>query len=168
MQQYGEIRAQSRAGAVWTGKSRRHHRNFLGAYHRGPSSPPLSHPQQPWCRGTVRAAAPALAHPLCKTHQGRGWGCGNTQAPQICDIAEVDSNAKSMNPRGGICASIRAVPGGKKGLFAKSRPKASHRVRSPEEKDGAEIKSASLAPYGQSLTGGEGHLRLAGSLSRAL
>lgn len=97
-----------------------------------------------------------------------GGGDVETQAPQICDIAEVDSNAKSMNPRGGICASIRAIPGGKKGLFAKSRPKAPHRVRSPEEKDGAEIKSASLAPYGQSLTGGEGHLRLAGSLSRAL
>lgn len=129
MQQYREIRAQSRAGAVWTGKSRRHHRNFLGAYHRGPSSPPLSHPQQPWCRRTVRAATqPSPARPT-------GAGGGETQAPGICNIAELDSSAKSMNSPRGIGASSRGVPGGK-GLLAKSHPKASHRVRSPEEKEG--------------------------------
>lgn len=166
MQQYREIRAQSRAGAVWTGKSRRHHRNFLGAYHRGPSSPPLSHPQQPWCHRTVRAAAQpspgpaAVRHRGCRTHQSR-VGAVETQTPEICNIAEADSSAKSVNPWRGICASVRAVPGGK-GLLAKSHPKASHRIRSPGEKDGAEIKSSSVAPYGQSLAGGEGAPQVSG------
>jgi len=77
MQQYGEIRSWSGAGAVWTEKSRRHRRNFLGAYHRGPSSPPLSHPRQIWCRRTVRAAAQpspvpaAVRHRGSKTHRSR-------------------------------------------------------------------------------------------------
>lgn len=123
MQQYGEIRAQSRAGAVWTGKSRRHHRNFLGAYHRGPSSPPLSHPQQPRCRGTVREAAQPSPGPAARP-TGAGGGAAETQAPEVGDIAEVDSNAEPTNPPGGICASIRAVPGGKKrSCWLKAVPK---------------------------------------------
>lgn len=109
MQQYREIRAQSRAGAVWTGKSRRHHRNFLGAYHRGPSSPPLSHPQQPQeCPSSPR---PSPLHPPARPTRAGG---GETQTPETSNSVEVDSSAKSMNPRGGFCASIRAAPGGKR------------------------------------------------------
>lgn len=84
VQQYGEIRSWSGAAAVWTEKSRRHHRNFLGAYHRGPSSPPLSHPWQTWCRGTVRAAArpspgpAAIRHHGCKTHRSGVAGAGGS------------------------------------------------------------------------------------------
>lgn len=110
----------------------------------GLSEQPPSPRPAPLPSGTV-AARPTRA----------GWGAVETQTPEICNIAEADSSAKSVNPWRGICASVRAVPGGK-GLLAKSHPKASHRIRSPEEKDGAEIKSSSVAPYGQNLAGGEG------------
>lgn len=78
-------------------------------------------------------------------------------------FVEVGFGAKFRNPREkkSICAFIRAVPGGK-GLLAKSQPKATHRVRSPEAKDGVEIKSSSVAPYGQSLAGGEGAPQVSG------
>lgn len=96
MQQYREIRAQSRAGAVWTGKSRRHHRNFLGAYHRGPSSPPLSHPQQPRCRRTVRAA---LARPRSISLQDppeQGVGLGKHRLQRSLTLLRL---TPVLNPR---------------------------------------------------------------------
>lgn len=55
-----------------------------------------------------------------------------------------------------------------KGCWLKAVPKRRIAFGLQGGKDGAEIKSSSVAPYGQSLTGGEGHLRLAGGLSRAL
>lgn len=119
-----------------------HIRSSPGA--TGLSEQPPSPRPAPLPSGTV-AARPTRA----------GRGAVETQTPEICNIAEADSSAKSVNPWRGICASVRAVPGGK-GLLAKSHPKASHCIRSPGEKDGAEIKSSSMAPYGQSLAGGEG------------
>lgn len=61
--------------------------------------------------------------------------------------------ASVRNAHKGICAFIRGTPGGK-GLLAKSQPKATHHIRSPEAKDETEIKSSSMAPCGQSLAGG--------------
>lgn len=72
-------------------------------------------------------------------------------------VSELNSQIQSK----GVYAFTHAVPDGK-GLLAKSQPKAMHHIRSPEAKDGAEIKSSSVAPYGQSLASEEGAPQVSG------
>lgn len=72
VQQYREIRSRTGAGAVWTETSRRHLRFFPWAYRHGPSSPPLSHQQWPWCFRTVGAGAQPSAPQLWAPLQGQG------------------------------------------------------------------------------------------------
>lgn len=86
------------------------------------------------------------------TERWWGWWPAGTEHGHLLGLASV-LNSQIHEKR--LCAFIRPVPGGK-GPLVKSQPEATHRIRSPEAKDGAEIKSSSVAPCGQSPAGGEG------------